>query len=130
MTLMIQVVIFIAVLVIVLSYILSHRTAYPIPLGVVSDETERRSQYECGIEPFEEELGIETRERFYMKFYIIAIIFLIFDLESLLLYPITVTIFPLIYTSSPLLYKAYITFLIFMYILVLGLVYEYNKKVL
>ena len=40
---------------------------------------EKLSQYECGFEPIEEKPGIETRERYYIKFHIVAVIFLIFD---------------------------------------------------
>ena len=126
---MIKFTILLSILIISISFLLSHRSSYPVQLGVVGDEGERKSQYECGIEPFEEELGVETRERFFLKFYIIGIIFLIFDLESLLLYPITVILYNQVTTSVDI-YKVYIVFIIFMAILVLGLIYEYRKKVI
>ncbi len=125
---MINVTIIIASGIILISYILSHKSTYPVQLGVIGDESERRGQYECGIEPFEEEIGVETRERFYLKFYKIGIIFLIFDLESLLLYPLTLMLSNEI--SAKLIYKSYIVFYIFIVILVLGLIYEYRKKIL
>lgn len=151
MSIMIIFTIILSFCIILLSYIISHRIPYPIPLGVVTNEGERKSQYECGIEPFEEEIGLETRERFFIKFYIIGIIFLIFDLESLLLYPITVIFYKNIIKNKSLLgeinfdlqpwYKyenqlnwvliqGYIVFLIFILILILGLLYEYKKKVI
>ena len=89
MSIMIIFAIILSSLLIIISYLISHKSSYPVSLGLVSDESERRSQYECGLEPFEEKIGIETRERFYIKFYIIGILFLIFDLETLLLYPFT-----------------------------------------
>ena len=41
--------------------------------------------YECGIIP--EHGGIEERERFPVKFYLIAMLFIIFDIETVFLYP-------------------------------------------
>lgn len=111
-----------------LSYFLSHKSSYPVQLGIVLDEGERKSQYECGLEVFEEKLGIETRERFYIKFYIVGILFLIFDLETLLLYPISL----LFYSSDSLtnINLIFIVFLLFIFLLLLGLFYEYRKKIL
>lgn len=103
-------------------------------LNKKSYDFEKLSQYECGIEPFDENQF--HLEKFYLKFYIIGIIFLIFDLESILLYPI------IFYSPSQQLlspaqigaggggYTGYIIFLIFMFMLILGLIYEYKKKVL
>lgn len=123
-------------LLIIVSYLISHKNSYPVSLGIVSDESERRSQYECGLEPFEEKIGIETRERFYIKFYIIGILFLIFDLETLLLYPFTLVPSSFnydlsFYTITGISFiKPFITFLIFISLLLLGLFYEYRKNVL
>lgn len=122
---MIIISILISCFLIILSYIISHKNNYPVQLGFVTDETERRSQYECGLESFEENIGIETRERFFIKFYIVGILFLIFDLETLLLYPIS-----LLFNLSINLVKPFIIFLIFIFILLLGLFYEYQKKIL
>ena len=71
-----------------MSYVLTHKKEY-IRSGSNINERERESQYECGIEPIEEEIGKETKERFNIKYYKVAIIFLIFDLEAILLYPFT-----------------------------------------
>jgi NADH:ubiquinone oxidoreductase subunit 3 (subunit A) len=98
MTIMIIMAVIVSIILILISYILTHKTTYPrkvSPLiggvgGGNNIEEESRSQYECGIELFEEKIGRETRERFYIKFYIIAIIFLIFDIESILLYPASI----------------------------------------
>lgn len=120
-----------------ISYLLSHKSNFPVQLGIVNDEGERKSQYECGLETFEEEIGIETRERFTLtgQFYFIGILFLIFDLETLLLYPITLLFYnhPLndsfLSAYNPIL-TIYFVFLIFISILLLGLFYEYRKKVI
>lgn len=123
---MIIISILISVIIIVLTYILNKR-AY---------DYEKLSQYECGLENFEEESHAETREKFYIKFYIIAIIFLIFDLESIMLYPMTLlfnknniinnhTLGSLIEPSI-----GYTILIIFMVMLILGLIYETKKKVI
>jgi NADH-quinone oxidoreductase subunit A len=48
--------------------------------------TEKLSTYECGFEPFE-----DARNTFDIKFYIIAILFIIFDIEVAFLFPWSVT---------------------------------------
>ena len=90
---------------------------------------EKLTQYECGFEPVEEKPGIETRERFYIKFYIIAIIFLIFDLEAILLYPFTTILYHHLFFGLSL-FVPFVVFLVFMAVLILGLIYEYKKGVL
>lgn len=45
--------------------------------------------YECGISPILE----QTRSPFYIQFYIVALLFLVFDLEILLLLPIAVSLY-------------------------------------
>lgn len=142
MSLMIKICLGIASILIILTYILNKK----------SYDFEKLSQYECGIEPFEENQTTlyqlnnntitETREKFFLKFYIIGIIFLIFDLESILLYPIIFSP-ALNYLQTTSIFKinnfmflqesinmGYIIFLIFMFMLILGLIYEYKKKVL
>jgi NADH-quinone oxidoreductase subunit A len=106
----------IASIIIIISYILN-KTSYG---------KEKITQYECGIEPFEEEIGIDIRERFYMKFYIIGIIYLIFDLETILLYPIVY----LFNSSNNISNLSFYSFLFFMFMLSLGLFYEYKKDIL
>lgn len=125
MSLMIIISLLLSSFIIIISYIIQPRSKSAGGLDKVS-------QYECGLEPFEEEIGIETRERFYLKFYIIGIIFLVFDLESILLYPITMILLPKYYPilSGFNYILSYIVFLIFMILLIIGLIYEYRKKVL
>ncbi|PJF20194.1 NADH dehydrogenase subunit 3 (mitochondrion) [Paramicrosporidium saccamoebae] len=130
MSLMIIFTICLSSFLILFSYLLSHKTNYPGQFGIVNDEGERKSQYECGLETFEEEIGIETRERFYLKFYIIGILFLIFDLETLLLFPISLLFYTPYNSLSSNTETIYIVFLIFIFILLLGLFYEFRKKIL
>jgi NADH-quinone oxidoreductase subunit A len=46
----------------------------------------KNSPYECGIEP----VG-DARERFSVKFYLVAVLFILFDIEAVFLYPWAVT---------------------------------------
>lgn len=87
------------------------------------------SQYECGFEPIEEKPGIETRERYFLKFHIVAVIFLIFDLEAILLYPFTTIIYNNLSIGLDF-FLPLCVFFLFMSFLILGLVYEYKKGVL
>jgi NADH-quinone oxidoreductase subunit A len=45
-------------------------------------EIEKSSSYECGFHPFE-----DTRQKFNVRFYLVSILFLIFDLEIIFLFP-------------------------------------------
>jgi len=55
---------------------LSYKLAIQLP------DAEKTSAYECGFEPFE-----DARNRFDVRFYIVAILFLIFDIEVAYLFP-------------------------------------------
>jgi NADH-quinone oxidoreductase subunit A len=56
--------------------------AYVLSLSTNQD-TEKRSEYECGFEPFDS----ATRLPFDVHFYLVGILFLIFDVEIALLFP-------------------------------------------
>ncbi|HET8794508.1 MAG TPA: NADH-quinone oxidoreductase subunit A, partial [Nitrososphaeraceae archaeon] len=45
-------------------------------------DLEKVSAYECGFQPFE-----DTRNKFNVRYYLIAILFIIFDLEIMYLFP-------------------------------------------
>ena len=66
--------IFLSVIIVSFSYILS----------VQKPETEKLSTYECGFEPYE-----DARHTFDVKFYLIAILFIVFDIETMFLIPWT-----------------------------------------
>lgn len=130
MSIMIIIAIIVATILIILSYTISHKSNYPITFTGVNDITESKSQYECGLEPIEELIGKETRERFYLKFYIIGILFLIFDLETLLLFPGALIFYNINSIMGISADKSFIVLLIFIFLLLLGLIYEYRKNVL
>jgi len=59
-----------SVIIVMLSYV----------LAVQKPETEKLSTYECGFEPYE-----DARHTFDVKFYLIAILFIVFDIETMFL---------------------------------------------
>jgi len=82
---------------------------------------EKQSTYESGMEP----VG-SARDRFSVKYYMVAVSFIVFDIEVVFLYPWAVSFlnFP-----KPQMVYSFIIALIFIVILVLGLLYEFRKKV-
>ena len=56
-------------------------------LAVQNPDTEKLSAYECGFEPYE-----DARIKFDVKFYIVAILFVIFDIEAIFLFPWSVSL--------------------------------------
>jgi NADH-quinone oxidoreductase subunit A len=83
---------------------------------------EKISTYESGMEP----VGT-ARERFSVKYYMVAVSFIVFDIEIVFLYPWAVSF--LHFDPEKLTYSLIIA-LIFIAILVVGLVYEIKKEVL
>lgn len=51
-------------------------------IAIQTPDPEKTSAYECGFEPFE-----DARNRFDIRFYMVAILFLIFDIEVAYLFP-------------------------------------------
>ena len=51
-------------------------------LAVQNPDTEKLSTYECGFEPYE-----DARHTFDVKFYLVAILFIVFDIETMFLIP-------------------------------------------
>ena len=56
-------------------------------LAVQNPETEKLSTYECGFEPYE-----DARNIFDVKFYIVAIMFIVFDIETMFLLPWSISL--------------------------------------
>lgn len=79
---------------------------------------EKISAYECGFEPFE-----DARNSFDVNFYLVALLFILFDLEIVFLFPWCL----FSYFCGFFEYKM---LLIFIYILTLGFVYEWKKGAL
>ena len=56
-------------------------------LAIQNPETEKLSTYECGFEPYE-----DARNIFDVKFYLVAILFIIFDIETMFLIPWSISV--------------------------------------
>lgn len=84
----------------------------------------KASPFECGSEP----VGT-ARERFAVKFYVVAILFIVFDIEAIFLYPWAVLLLPS--DGYPGLgWAGFISMGIFVFTLLAGLVYVWKKGVL
>ncbi|MEN6587080.1 MAG: NADH-quinone oxidoreductase subunit A [Sulfuricella sp.] len=81
-------------------------------------DTEKLSPYECGFEAFE-----DARMKFDVRYYLIAILFILFDLEIAFLFPWAVVL-------GEIGLFGYVAMVIFLAILVVGFVYEWKKGAL
>ena len=81
-------------------------------------DPEKLSAYECGFEPFQ-----DSRMEFDVRFYLVAILFIIFDLEIAFLFPWAIVIHEVGLIGL-------ISMAIFLMILVVGFIYEWKKGAL
>ncbi|HET8541917.1 MAG TPA: NADH-quinone oxidoreductase subunit A [Anaeromyxobacter sp.] len=86
----------------------------------------KNAPFECGSVP----IG-SARERFSVKFYVVAILFVVFDIEAIFLYPWAVLLLPDAATGAPGLgWPGLVTMGIFVATLIAGLAYVWKKGVL
>ena len=97
-----------AVLIVAASYI----------LGEQRPDSEKVSAYECGFEAFD-----DARSRFDVRFYLVAILFIIFDLEVAFLFPWAVSLGE---TGV----FGFWSMVVFLAILTIGFIYEWKKGAL
>ena len=100
--------IFLASLILFLSYRLS----------VYNPDTEKVSAYECGFDPYE-----DARNVFDVRFYLVAILFIIFDLEIAFLFPWAISL-------GNIGILGFSSMMIFLFILTIGFIYEWKKGAL
>lgn len=82
--------------------------------------SEKNSTYECGMLPFK-----DARHRFDIRFYLVAMLFILFDIEVVFMYPWAV-----IYNKFNPVIFGFIEMLIFIVILLIGYVYIWRKGAL
>jgi len=87
-------------------------------LGPRRPDREKDSPYECGFEAFE-----SARMKFDVRYYLVAILFIIFDLEIAFLFPWAVAL-------DELGIVAFVAMFVFLAVLVVGFVYEWRKGAL
>jgi len=87
-------------------------------------DSEKLSAFECGFEPFE-----EARMKFDVRYYLIAILFILFDLEIAFLFP-WAAIFKEIVATPEVKMFGFFEMLVFLGILVVGYIYAWVKGAL
>jgi NADH-quinone oxidoreductase subunit A len=81
-------------------------------------DSEKNSPYECGFESFE-----DSRMKFDVRYYLVAILFIIFDLEIAFLFPWAVVL-------DEIGMFGFVSMMLFLGILVIGFIYEWKKGAL
>ena len=81
-------------------------------------DAEKNSPYECGFEAFE-----DARMKFDVRYYLVAILFILFDLEIAFLFPWAVVL-PDIGLFG------FLAMMVFLFILIVGFIYEWKKGAL
>jgi NADH-quinone oxidoreductase subunit A len=102
----------ICVTVVLLLFSISFFLVYQTP------EKEKFSSYECGFNPFS-----DARSKFEVRFYLVAVLFLLFDLEISFLFPWIISLYNLEWA-------AYYVMMFFLILLSIGFIYEWAKGAL
>ncbi len=87
-------------------------------LGPDNPDAEKLSPYECGFEAFE-----DSRTKFDVRYYLVAILFIIFDLEIAFLFPWAIVL-------DKIGVFGFWAMMIFLGVLVVGFIYEWKKGAL
>ena len=87
-------------------------------LGPNRPDPEKLSPYECGFEAFE-----DARMKFDVRYYLVAILFILFDLEIAFLFPWAVAL-------QEIRFAGFMSMMVFLAILVVGFIYEWKKGAL
>ena len=87
-------------------------------VGQKNSYPDKNSTYECGFDPFD-----DSRSRFEVKFYLVAILFIIFDLEIIFLFPWAIAF-------KDLGLFGFLSMMFFLLVLTIGFVYEWTKGAL
>ena len=91
-----------------------------LPIIVVKQKpyAEKNSAYECGFEAF-----TDMRKQFDVRFYLVAILFIIFDLEVAFLFPWAIAL-------GDIGMFGFVSMMIFLAVLTVGFIYEWKKGAL
>jgi NADH-quinone oxidoreductase subunit A len=87
-------------------------------VGMHRPDAQKLSPYECGFEAFE-----DARMRFDVRYYLVAILFILFDLEIAFLFPWAVVL-------QEIGLFGFVAMMVFLAILVVGFIYEWKKGAL
>jgi NADH-quinone oxidoreductase subunit A len=86
--------------------------------GIAKPDSEKLSAYECGFDPFD-----DSRHKFDVRFYLVAILFIIFDLEVAFLFPWAISL-------GDIGVFGWASMMVFLGVLTVGFIYEWNKGAL
>src|SRR6188508_3402862 len=87
-------------------------------LGPRKPDAQKNSPYECGFEAFE-----DARMKFDVRYYLVAILFILFDLEIAFLFPWAIAL-------QEIHFAGFMSMMVFLAILVVGFIYEWKKGAL
>jgi NADH-quinone oxidoreductase subunit A len=87
-------------------------------LGIKNGDHEKLSVYECGFLPYG-----DSRAKFEVRFFLVAILFIIFDLEIAFLFPWAISL-------GKIGIFGFTSMMIFLFILTIGFIYEWKKGAL
>ena len=87
-------------------------------IAVRNPDAEKISSYECGFNAFD-----DARMKFDVRFYLVAILFIIFDLEIAFLFPWAISL-------GQIGIFGFVSMMIFLFILTVGFIYEWKKGAL
>ena len=90
----------------------------PMIVNKSKPDAEKLSQYECGFAPFS-----DSRGKFEVRFYLVAILFIIFDLEVAFLFPWAIAL-------GKIGDHGFWSMMVFLSILTIGFIYEWKKGAL
>lgn len=87
-------------------------------VGKQKPDADKNAAYECGFDAFD-----DARSRFDVRFYLVAILFIIFDLEIAFLFPWAITL-------GDIGLFGFWSMMVFLGVLTVGFIYEWNKGAL
>ena len=94
----------------------------PVLIAIRNPDPEKLSAYECGFNAFD-----DARMKFDVRFYLVSILFIIFDLEVAFLFPWAVSLMKLPHEQAVFAFWSMMTFL---GVLTVGFIYEWKKGAL
>ena len=94
----------------------------PVIIAPKAPDPEKNSAYECGFNAFD-----DARMKFDVRFYLVSILFIIFDLEVAFLFPWAVSLMKLPHAAQVFSFWSMMTFL---GVLTVGFIYEWKKGAL
>ena len=94
----------------------------PLVIAPSAPDAEKNSAYECGFNAFD-----DARMKFDVRFYLVSILFIIFDLEVAFLFPWAVALMKLPHATQVF---AFWSMMSFLGVLTVGFIYEWKKGAL